>query len=259
MKNRVWRRSCRFWSCPHRSWSARSGRSPRRRGRAASWNRPRKRTVFSPYCVPVLTLSPRCVMLRRTAESNRRGQRGSSMRQSRDRILTSHVGSLPRPDALIAANRAREAGRVTTSRDSGTLGSAVGGRRAPAAGGRHRRSRRRRVRQVDGAARQLRLVVALFLPAPRRPRTGTRGCTTCPPRRSQPGRDRADELRRPPRSPRFAAAYADPGIRHHHRTPPAALARSASAVTYTGHDAIRADIASTSRRRSPPPASRRAS
>ena len=30
------------------------------------------------------------------------------MRHSETRILTSHVGSLPRPDALIAANRARE-------------------------------------------------------------------------------------------------------------------------------------------------------
>src|ERR1700728_2245502 len=32
------------------------------------------------------------------------------MRTSQDGILTSHVGSLPRPDALIAANRAREDG-----------------------------------------------------------------------------------------------------------------------------------------------------
>ena len=34
------------------------------------------------------------------------------MRRGADRILTSHVGSLPRPDALIAANRAREAGET---------------------------------------------------------------------------------------------------------------------------------------------------
>jgi 5-methyltetrahydropteroyltriglutamate--homocysteine methyltransferase len=33
------------------------------------------------------------------------------MRNSRDRILTSHVGSLPRPDALIAANKRREEGQ----------------------------------------------------------------------------------------------------------------------------------------------------
>jgi 5-methyltetrahydropteroyltriglutamate--homocysteine methyltransferase len=34
------------------------------------------------------------------------------MRTSRDHILTSHVGSLPRPHALIEANRAREAGET---------------------------------------------------------------------------------------------------------------------------------------------------
>ena len=32
------------------------------------------------------------------------------MRASSDRILTTHVGSLPRPDELIAANRLRESG-----------------------------------------------------------------------------------------------------------------------------------------------------
>ena len=32
------------------------------------------------------------------------------MKRSRDQILTSHAGSLPRPDALIEANRARESG-----------------------------------------------------------------------------------------------------------------------------------------------------
>jgi 5-methyltetrahydropteroyltriglutamate--homocysteine methyltransferase len=35
------------------------------------------------------------------------------MRYSADRILTTHVGSLPRPDGLIAANRAHEEGRAT--------------------------------------------------------------------------------------------------------------------------------------------------
>ena len=34
------------------------------------------------------------------------------MRDSRDHILTSHVGSLPRPDDLIEANRKREAGEA---------------------------------------------------------------------------------------------------------------------------------------------------
>jgi 5-methyltetrahydropteroyltriglutamate--homocysteine methyltransferase len=34
------------------------------------------------------------------------------MKRSTDRILTSHAGSLPRPDDLIEANRQREAGQV---------------------------------------------------------------------------------------------------------------------------------------------------
>ena len=38
------------------------------------------------------------------------------MKTSTDRILTTHVGSLPRPDDLIAANRAREAGEATDER-----------------------------------------------------------------------------------------------------------------------------------------------
>ena len=37
---------------------------------------------------------------------------GRGMRTSTDHILTSHVGSLPRPDDLIEANRAREAGET---------------------------------------------------------------------------------------------------------------------------------------------------
>src|SRR5437867_2956284 len=35
------------------------------------------------------------------------------MRRSQDHILTSHAGSLPRPDDLIEANRARESGGAT--------------------------------------------------------------------------------------------------------------------------------------------------
>ena len=35
------------------------------------------------------------------------------MRTSTDHILTSHAGSLPRPDELIEANRARDAGEAT--------------------------------------------------------------------------------------------------------------------------------------------------
>ena len=38
------------------------------------------------------------------------------MRTSSDHILTSHAGSLPRPDALIAANRAHETGDAVDER-----------------------------------------------------------------------------------------------------------------------------------------------
>ena len=38
------------------------------------------------------------------------------MRTSSDHILTSHVGSLPRPDQLIEVNRARETGEATDER-----------------------------------------------------------------------------------------------------------------------------------------------
>src|SRR5262249_23794552 len=37
---------------------------------------------------------------------------GTSMRSSSDHTLTTHVGSLPRPDDLIETNRAREAGEA---------------------------------------------------------------------------------------------------------------------------------------------------
>src|SRR5215471_14842174 len=39
------------------------------------------------------------------------------MRDSINRILTSHVGSLPRPDDLIETNRAREAGEAHAEAD----------------------------------------------------------------------------------------------------------------------------------------------
>src|SRR5713101_6907432 len=53
-------------------------------------------------------------------------RRGAIMRTSRDQILTSHVGSLPRPDELIAANRTRDAGEAIDPRQfEQTLSGAV--------------------------------------------------------------------------------------------------------------------------------------
>ncbi|MGE5270704.1 MAG: cobalamin-independent methionine synthase II family protein [Thiohalocapsa sp.] len=47
------------------------------------------------------------------------------MRRSTDHILTSHVGSLPRPDSLIEANRAHAAGEIDESAFRQTLAAAV--------------------------------------------------------------------------------------------------------------------------------------
>ena len=54
---------------------------------------------------------------RRPATSTCGWSRGAdAMKGSRDHILTSHAGSLPRPDELIEANRARESGEATDER-----------------------------------------------------------------------------------------------------------------------------------------------
>src|SRR5439155_6775931 len=105
-------------------------------------------------------------------------------------------------------------------------------------GYRHRYPGRRRVRQVDGAARQLRSVAQLFLQPFGRARS----------RRTQPIRcDAAGEVvltnfaDRRDRA-RFAAAYADPdsgtSIGHRPMAP-----TCVGPLTYIGHDAIKADIA----------------
>ena len=47
------------------------------------------------------------------------------MRRSTDHILASHAGSLPRPDELIAANRAHDAGEIDDAAFRQVLGGAV--------------------------------------------------------------------------------------------------------------------------------------
>ena len=141
------------------------------------------------------------------------------MQHSRDRILTSHAGSLPRPDALIAANQARQSGGdVDEARFQAQLQCRRGGCGAPPAGTRHRHSRRRRIRQGDGASRQLRRVVELFVPASRRPRSDRARAV----RHARPPcaarRGGADQLRRPSRPAALRGRLCRSGIRHHHGT-----------------------------------------
>ncbi len=166
------------------------------------------------------------------------------MRQSHDHILTSHAGSLPRPDDLIEANRARESAGVTDEQGfRERLRSAVAGvvRRQRDLGidvpgdGEFGKSMGHRVNYRAWWSYSFQRLGGLEL--------GTTGLYDMPPRRSRPGEvvltsfaDRRDRAR-------FAAAYSDPdsGVS---TGPRAALWPVCVApLTYTGHDAIAADIA----------------
>jgi 5-methyltetrahydropteroyltriglutamate--homocysteine methyltransferase len=166
------------------------------------------------------------------------------MRYSRDRILTSHAGSLPRPDALIAANQARlSGGDVDEAKFQAQLKDAV----------------------IDVVCRQKELGIDIPGDGEYGKAMGHRvnygawwhysfqrlggldpsgpGLYDMPARRSKPGEvvltsmaDRRDRNR-------FAAAYADPesGI----TTGPRARnwPVCCAPLSYTGHDAIARDIA----------------
>jgi len=166
------------------------------------------------------------------------------MRASSDRILTSHVGSLPRPDDLIAANRAREAGAATDEhvfreklraavtdvvRVQKDLGIDVPG------DGEYGKSMGHRVHYGAWLSYCFHRLGGLDLTGP--------DMRDMPPRRSRPGEtvltsfsDRRDRVR-------FAAAYADPdsGITTGPR--PATGPVCVGPLTYIGRAAVQADIA----------------
>src|SRR5262252_1664114 len=165
------------------------------------------------------------------------------MQMSRDRILTTHAGSLPRPDALIAANHARESGAmVDDQRFQDELSSAVKDvtRQQQKIGidvpgdGEFGKSMGHRVNYRAWWSYSFQRLGGLEL--------GTQGLYDMPARRSRPGEvvltsfaDRRDRLR-------FAAAYADPesGVSTGPRAPLWPLC--VGPLTYTGHEAIQADI-----------------
>jgi len=166
------------------------------------------------------------------------------MRQSRDQILTSHAGSLPRPEALIDANRARESGMATDERrfqDQLRTSVAEVVRLQKQAGiaipgdGEFGKSMGHKVNYRAWWSYSFQRLDGLEL--------GTAGLYDMPARRSRPGEvvltsfaDRRDRLK-------FAAAYADPdsGIT---TGPRAALwPVCVGKLTYTGHAAIQSDIA----------------
>ena len=166
------------------------------------------------------------------------------MKNSRDRILTTHAGSLPRPDDLIEANRARESGAATDERRfREQLRSAVVEvvRRQREIGldipgdGEYGKSMGQRVNYRAWWSYSFQRLGGLQL--------GQQGLYDMPARRSRPGEvvltsfgDRRDRRR-------FAAAYSDPdsGV----STGPRASVWPVCVgpLTYTGHEAIAADIA----------------
>ncbi len=166
------------------------------------------------------------------------------MKRSSDHILTSHVGSLPRPDELIAANRAREAGEpIDEAGFQQTLCAAVADvvRRQRELGidvpddGEYGKSVAHRVHYGAWWSYAFQRWGGIEFGAP-----GAYGRT---PRRSRPGEivltsqdDRRDRQI-------FAAAYGDPesGVSMGPRpvTGPVCVAP----LTYTGQQALAADIA----------------
>jgi 5-methyltetrahydropteroyltriglutamate--homocysteine methyltransferase len=166
------------------------------------------------------------------------------MKQSRDQILTSHAGSLPRPEELIDANRARESGMATDEhRFQDRLRASVAEvvRLQKHAGiaipgdGEFGKSMGHQVNYRAWWSYSLQRLAGLEL--------GTAGLYDMPAQRSRPGEvvltsfaDRRDRLK-------FAAAYADPdsGIT---TGPRAALwPVCVGKLTYTGQAAIQSDIA----------------
>ena len=165
------------------------------------------------------------------------------MRTSSDRILTSHAGSLPRPDDLIEANRQREAGNADEAVFQQALRAGVSDvvRRQTAAGisvpgdGEYGKSMGHKINYRAWWSYSFQRLANLKIKG--------LGLYDLPAHRSSPGHvvlssfaDRRDRLR-------FAAAYSDPesGV----STGPRASdwPFCVGPLSYTGHAAIAADIA----------------
>jgi 5-methyltetrahydropteroyltriglutamate--homocysteine methyltransferase len=164
------------------------------------------------------------------------------MKKSSDRILTSHAGSLPRPDDLIAANAQREAGKVDETAFQKQLAQSVADvvRRQVAAGisvpgdGEYGKSMGHTINYRAWWSYSFSRLANLEVKG--------LGLYELPAKRSSPGNtvlssfsDRRDRQR-------FAAAYSDPdsGV----STGPRAndWPFCVGPIRYTGHHAIAADI-----------------
>jgi 5-methyltetrahydropteroyltriglutamate--homocysteine methyltransferase len=164
------------------------------------------------------------------------------MRTGADRILTSHAGSLPRPDELIEANRAREAGAIDEHGFQEKLRAAVAdvvrhqrdlGIDIPG-DGEFGKSMGQRVNYGAWRSYSFQRLGGIEVGGP--------SSYDLLPRRSRPGQlvltnfaDRRDRAR-------FAAAYADPDSGTSMGVRPVAPT-CVGPLTYIGNEAIKADIA----------------
>ncbi|HKZ05077.1 MAG TPA: cobalamin-independent methionine synthase II family protein [Methylomirabilota bacterium] len=167
------------------------------------------------------------------------------MKQSRGRMLTSHAGSLPRPDDLIELNRARQAGE--TQDEAGyqaRLASAVTEvvRRQRTAGidvpgdGEYGKAMGQRVNYGAWWSYSFQRLGGLELGME---------LYRIPPRRSEPGRVRLTSFGDRRDRALFPAAYADPdsGVSTTRGGPGMRLPVCRGPISYTGGEAIRADVA----------------
>jgi len=166
------------------------------------------------------------------------------MKHSRNYILTSHAGSLPRPDDVIEANRSRESGQASDERRfQAQLHSSVADvvRRRKDLGiaipgdGEFGKSMGHRVNYRAWWSYSFQRLGGLEL--------GTTGLYDLPPQRSRPGEIVLTSVAHRRDRVKFAAAYGDPdsGIT---TGPRAALwPVCVDKLTYSGHGAIKADIA----------------
>ncbi len=166
------------------------------------------------------------------------------MRMSRDHILTSQAGSLPRPDDLIEANRAREAGETTDERAfQATLQKAVIDvvRRQKDIGidvpgdGEFGKSMGHKVNYRAWWSYSFNRLGGLDLAGP--------GMNEIPPKRSRPGEvvltsnaDRRDRTK-------FLAVYTDPEGSVYTGPPMASWPVCVGPLVYKGQEAIQSDIA----------------
>ncbi len=168
------------------------------------------------------------------------------MKTSRERILTTHVGSLPRPDELIQLNRARQAGEAHDERlYESRLAAAVTevAQRQQAAGidiandGEYGKAMGSRINYGAWWSYSFQRLGGLTL--------GTE-IFRLPPRRSAPGEVRLTSFSDRRDRALFAAAYADPdaGVSTMPRGGAGMkLPVCVGPLTYTGQAAIAADIA----------------